>query len=163
MKVQCNDQRMFLRAISSVSSCHRDIQNPHNTEGVLYAMIVDAPVFKQLFFIFLYLKLLRRRNIKHNFCGKNLCFFRMNGKLFNFRQRNSSPVVLPMSYSIMAKLNEYMTETSHLGTSHTFELSMNLFLSLFLIVIFDNNFLSRHINVSLIHIRRTFFLPRGVS
>ena len=37
------------------------------------------------------------------------------------------------------------------------------FLSLFLIVIFDNNFLSRHINVSLIHIRRTFFLPRGVS
>ena len=54
-------------------------------------------------------------------------------------------------------------QTSHSGTSHTFELSMNLFLSLFLIVIFDNNFLSRHINVSLILIRRTFFLPRGVS
>ena len=51
MKVQCNDQRMFLRAISSVSSCHRDIQNPHNTEGVLYAMIVDAPVFRRFFFM----------------------------------------------------------------------------------------------------------------
>ena len=73
---------------------------------------------------------------------------------------------VPLCFSCFIQLwQNWMNtwQTSHSGTSHTFELSMNFFLSLFLIVIFDNNFLSRHINVSLIHIRRTLFLPRGVS
>ena len=66
MKVQCNDQRMFLRAISSVSSCHRDIHNPHNTEGVLYTMIVDTSLCRRFFSCVKQLH--RRRNLRIKFC-----------------------------------------------------------------------------------------------
>ena len=109
--VGSNDQRMFLDAMSSFYHCHKDIQNPHNAESILYN---DSGCFC-ICTIFFLKQFHGRRSFRNKLYYIFFCAYCTNAKLFYSSYKFSSSIVPILFYSIMAKSNEYMTEMSHLG------------------------------------------------